>query len=166
MRIEQWLGSVKGRIVWLTLIAAWALSFLTSRETVWLDWMGFVLMFWTVYQPSRISLVLACLVGLVMDVQQTSLLGQHALIYVWLMYAMRLLGARLQFSSVFVHALYATGLMFVTQSLRAVVLFLAGRVVELKPMVWIFVGTLAWLLLATLISRSAKSRSVGAWMVH
>lgn len=166
MRIEQWLGSVKARIVWLTLFVAWALSFLTIRETAWLDWMGFILMFWTMYQPSRISFTLAFLVGLVMDVQQTSLLGQHALTYVWLVYAMRLLSVRLQFSSVFVHALYGTGLMLATQLLRAVVLFLAGRMVELTPMVWIFVGTVAWLLLAGLISRGAKSQSVGGWVSH
>ena len=82
MRIEQWLGAVKARVVWVTLIASWALSFLTVRQTVWLDWMGFVLLFWTVYQPGRISLVLAFVMGILMDVQQTSILGEHALIYI------------------------------------------------------------------------------------
>lgn len=166
MRVEQWLGSVKARVVWLTLIAAWALSFLTVRQTVWLDWMGFVLLFWTVYQQGRISLLLAFVMGVLMDVQQTSILGEHALMYVWLVFGMRLLSQRLQFSSVFIHALYGTALMTTVQLLRSLVHFLLGRTVDVYQIGWILIGTASWMLLAWLLTRSAQSRTMGAWVAH
>lgn len=69
MRFEQWLALVRTRVVLFTLAVAWALSFLTVRQTVWLDWMALVLLFWTVYQPKRISLLVAFVLGIVVDVQ-------------------------------------------------------------------------------------------------
>ena len=70
MRFEQWLALVRTRVVLLTMAAAWALSFLTVRQTIWLDWMALVLLFWTVYQPKRISLLVAFVLGILVDVQQ------------------------------------------------------------------------------------------------
>ncbi|TDR32972.1 rod shape-determining protein MreD [Hydromonas duriensis] len=166
MRAEQWLGAVKARIVWLTLVVAWALSFLTVRQTVWLDWMGFILLFWTLYQPSRISLVLAFIMGIVMDVQQVSLLGEHALMYVWLLSIMRFLTPRLQFSSVFAHALYGTVLMLCAQLLRALVHLLAGQPVDILQIGWVIFGMLAWMMLAWLLTRSAQSRAMGSWVAN
>lgn len=86
MRFEQWLALVRTRMVLLTMAAAWALSFLTVRQTIWLDWMALVLLFWTVYQPKRISLLVAFVLGILVDVQQASRMGEHALMYVWLVY--------------------------------------------------------------------------------
>ncbi|AXF86735.1 hypothetical protein DTO96_102491 [Ephemeroptericola cinctiostellae] len=166
MRIEQWLGAVKARVVWVTLIASWALSFLTVRQTVWLDWMGFVLLFWTVYQPGRISFVLAFIMGILMDVQQTSTLGEHALMYVWLVYGMRLLSPRLQFASVFLQALYGTTLMLAMQLVRAFFHLLAGHTVDVLQVGWVFLGTLAWMLLAWMLTRGAQSKTMGSWVAH
>ncbi|MGL4766932.1 MAG: rod shape-determining protein MreD [Formosimonas sp.] len=167
MRIEQALLTVKTRVVVLSLMVAWALSFLTVRQTVWLDWMAFVLLFWTTYQPSRVTYGLAFGLGILLDVQQATILGQHALIYVWLVFAMRQVAARLQYSSILMHALAATGLMFAAQLLRAFVSWLVlGKSVDIAAMLWILSGTLAWLLLAHLIARAAQSRAVGSWLAH
>lgn len=164
MRIEQWLASVRVRTIWLTLIVAWALSFLTSRQTVWLDWMGFILLFWTVYQPTRVSMGLAFVLGVLMDVQQTSLLGEHALMYVALVYLMRELAPRLQFASILAHSLYATGLMLLVQLMRALVHFLTGSTEGIRQIGWIFVSVLAWLVLAWILSRGDTSRKDSLWM--
>ena len=43
MRFEQWLALVRTRVVLLSMAVAWALSFLTVRQTMWLDWMALVL---------------------------------------------------------------------------------------------------------------------------
>jgi rod shape-determining protein MreD len=49
----------------------------------WLpDVLAIVLVFWIVYQPRRVGLVLAFILGLAMDVHESSLLGQNALSYV------------------------------------------------------------------------------------
>ena len=160
MRFEQWLALVRTRVVLFTLAVAWALSFLTVRQTVWLDWMALVLLFWTVYQPKRISLLVAFVLGIVVDVQQASRMGEHALMYVWLVYGMRLLAPRLQFASVFVHALYATAMVFAIQLLRALLyLVLLGSQTKLSLMLWLLLAIPAWLLLAMLLTRGAQSRS-------
>jgi rod shape-determining protein MreD len=45
------------------------------------DLLAVVLLFWSVHQPLRIGVGVAFVFGLVMDVQQGALLGQHALAY-------------------------------------------------------------------------------------
>ena len=167
MRFEQWLALVRTRIVILTMAVAWALSFLTLRQTVWLDFMALILLFWTVYQPRRISLLVAFVVGLLVDVQQSSRMGEHALMYVWLVYGMRMLVPRLQFASVFIHAVYATGLVFVMEILRA--LFYAmvlGVYTNIQSMIWLLLGIPLWLLLAWALTRGAKLRKLGEWMIQ
>jgi len=49
----------------------------------WLpDVLAVVMVFWTVHQPRRVSLSLAFLLGLALDVHESALLGQNALSYV------------------------------------------------------------------------------------
>jgi len=49
----------------------------------WLpDVLAIVLVFWIVYQPRRVGLVVAFILGLAMDVHESRLLGQNALSYV------------------------------------------------------------------------------------
>ncbi len=49
----------------------------------WLpDVLGIVVVFWNVYQPRRVGVVLAFVLGLALDVHESALLGQNALSYV------------------------------------------------------------------------------------
>jgi rod shape-determining protein MreD len=49
----------------------------------WLpDVLAIVLVFWNVYQPRRVGVVLAFVLGLALDVHESALLGQNALSYV------------------------------------------------------------------------------------
>ena len=110
---------------------------------------------------------MAFLVGLLVDVQQSSRMGEHALMYIWLVYSMRMLMPRLQFASVFVHAVYATGLIFVMELLRA--LFYAvilGVYANISSMIWLLLGIPSWLLLAWALTRGAKLRKLGEWMIR
>lgn len=164
MRFEQWLALSRTSVVIGTLVVAWALSFLVVRQTVWLDWMALVLLFWTVYQPRRISLLVAFVIGVMVDVQQSSRLGEHALMYVWMVYSMRLLAPRLQFASVFIHALYATAVVFVFELLRALLHFIMlGAPTHLLSMLWLFLAIPIWLLLAWILTGGARSK-MGEWM--
>jgi rod shape-determining protein MreD len=45
------------------------------------DVLALVLVFWTVHQPMRVGIVAAFVFGLMMDVHQGALLGQHAMSY-------------------------------------------------------------------------------------
>lgn len=51
----------------------------------WLpDVLAIVVVFWNVYQPRRVGVVLAFVLGLALDVHESALLGQNALSYVLL----------------------------------------------------------------------------------
>jgi len=59
--------------------AAWTLA--------WPDWVALTLVFWNIHQPRRVGLSVAWLLGLIMDVNNASVLGEHALAYSVLSYA-------------------------------------------------------------------------------
>lgn len=46
------------------------------------DVLALVLVFWTIHQPRRVGMLTAFLLGVVMDVHESALLGQNALAYV------------------------------------------------------------------------------------
>jgi rod shape-determining protein MreD len=52
----------------------------------WPDWVALTLVFWNIHQPRRVGLTVAWLLGLIMDVNNASLLGEHALAYSVLSY--------------------------------------------------------------------------------
>lgn len=58
------------------------LNFLPFGNAPWVpDWLLISLVFWTIYQPRRVGVVWAFSLGLIMDVHNGTLLGQHAFIY-------------------------------------------------------------------------------------
>jgi rod shape-determining protein MreD len=50
------------------------------------DFVALVLLFWNVHQPRRVGMGIAFLLGILMDVHNASLLGEHALAYTLLSY--------------------------------------------------------------------------------
>lgn len=60
------------------------------------QWVLVLLIFWTLYPQSSIGLIIAFILGLFMDLLTGSLLGQQALIYVFIVHLVRLLGPRLR----------------------------------------------------------------------
>ena len=79
---DQLLLPVNPWFIALTLVAAMLLEMLPlGRHPAAPDLLALVLVFWNVHQPRRVSVGLAFVVGLVMDVHQAAVLGQHALAY-------------------------------------------------------------------------------------
>ena len=65
-----------------TLLAALAVHLLPlGRHAALPDLLAVVLVFWNVHQPRRVGVGVAFVFGLLMDVHQSALLGQHALAY-------------------------------------------------------------------------------------
>ncbi|MDE2083054.1 MAG: rod shape-determining protein MreD [Burkholderiales bacterium] len=58
-----------------------------GRQPAMPDLLALGLVFWNVHQPRRVGVGLAFLFGLLMDVHQGALLGQHALAYTLLSFA-------------------------------------------------------------------------------
>lgn len=72
--------------IWFSLLAALGLNMLMNMglwgRAAWIpDLLAVVLVYWGVHQPLRIGVGVAFVFGLVMDVHQGALLGQHALAY-------------------------------------------------------------------------------------
>lgn len=88
---QQLLLPANPLFVWGSLLAALVLNMLQNMG-LWgrADWtpdlLAVVLVFWTVHQPLRVSIVAAFIFGVLMDVHQGALLGQHALAYTVLSY--------------------------------------------------------------------------------
>ncbi|MEY2893449.1 MAG: rod shape-determining protein MreD [Pseudomonadota bacterium] len=73
--------------VWFTLLLAAVLNIVPlGRAAGFPDWLALVLAFWAVHQPRRVGIGTSFLFGLVMDVHQSAVLGQHALAYSLLAY--------------------------------------------------------------------------------
>jgi rod shape-determining protein MreD len=51
------------------------------------DWVALVLTFWCLHQPLKVGMTTGFIFGLVMDVVNASVMGQHALAYVFLAFA-------------------------------------------------------------------------------
>lgn len=85
-RGQQLLLPVRPAFMWASLIAALALAMVQNMvlwgRAAWLpDLVAVVLVFWAVHQPLRVGVGSAFFLGLVVDVHQGGLLGQHALTY-------------------------------------------------------------------------------------
>jgi rod shape-determining protein MreD len=72
------------RFIALTLVVGLLMNMLLGLTGWrWLpDILAIVVVFWNVYQPRRVGLVLAFVLGLALDVHESALLGQNALSYV------------------------------------------------------------------------------------
>lgn len=83
---QQLLLPVNPLFVWTTLAAAMVVNMvqnmgLWGRASWSPDVLAVVLVFWAVHQPRRVGIGMAFVAGLLMDVHQAGLLGQHAMAY-------------------------------------------------------------------------------------
>ena len=83
----QLLLPVNPLFVWSTLLIAFAMNLVPfGRYPAMPDFLALVLVFWNVHQPRRVGVGLAFAFGLMMDVHDGAVLGQHALAYTLLSY--------------------------------------------------------------------------------
>jgi rod shape-determining protein MreD len=65
-----------------SLTLALVLNILPWGRAIWVpDFLALTLVFWNIHQPRKVGIGIAFLLGLVMDVHEASLLGEHALVY-------------------------------------------------------------------------------------
>jgi rod shape-determining protein MreD len=79
---DQLLMPVKPWFLGLTLLLAFALNLVPmGRVPAMPDFVAVVLVFWIVHEPQRIGVGIGFALGLLMDVHDGAVLGQHALAY-------------------------------------------------------------------------------------
>jgi rod shape-determining protein MreD len=76
-----------------------------GRQAAMPDLLALVLVFWNVHQPLRVGVGIAFVLGLLMDVHQGALFGQHALAYTLLSFLAVTIHRRLLWFSVLEQAL-------------------------------------------------------------
>jgi rod shape-determining protein MreD len=85
-------------LIFLSIVAAYLLAVLPWSGPSMLarpDFVLIVLVFWTVHEPRSIGQGVAFLLGLLMDVSDSMLLGQHALAYVAAVFGAQVLRVRI-----------------------------------------------------------------------
>jgi rod shape-determining protein MreD len=97
---DQLLLPVNPLFIGLTLLLAFGFNLLPlGRQPGLPDMLAVALVFWNVHQPRRVGVGVAFLFGLMMDVHDGALLGQHALAYTLLSYGGIMMHRRLAWFS-------------------------------------------------------------------
>ncbi len=121
---QQLLLPASPTFIWGSLLAALILNMAPTMAGLgrapWMpDLLAVTLVFWSVHQPRRVGIGAAFVFGLLMDVHQSSLLGQHALAYTALSYFAITIHRRLLWFPV------------PSQAVQIMPLFLAAHAIEL-----------------------------------
>jgi rod shape-determining protein MreD len=131
--------------IWGSLMTSIFLTLLINMgvvgRAVWLpDLVSLLLLFWSIHQPRRIGIGIAFMLGLIIDVHQGAVLGQHALSYSVLSFLALIIHRRLLWFTV------------PSQAFQVLPLFVACHAIELLARM-LTGGTFPgfWLLLAPLL---------------
>jgi rod shape-determining protein MreD len=136
----------RGWFIYLSLCVALVLNLASlGRLPGYPDWLALVLTFWCIHQPLRIGMAAAFLFGLLMDVADASVMGQHALAYVLLAFTAAGLSRRILWFPLALQALHVLPLLLGTQLVMLLVRVATGG--EFPGLLYFlssFVATLLW----------------------
>ncbi len=117
-------------VIYLSLIAGIILMILPLPESVKTyrpDWVALILIYWSMALPKRVGLLAASIAGLLVDVSQGTLLGQHALALVIIIFINQNFYQRIRVLSLVQQALYVFLLLFINQIVTVWVEGFLGR---------------------------------------
>lgn len=128
---QQLLLPASPLFIWSSLLVALLLTMLENMglwgRSAWIpDVLAVALVFWTIHQPLRISIGVAFVFGILLDVHQGSMLGQHALAYSVMSYLAIAIHRRLLWFSLPSQAMQIFPLFLVAHAIELVVRVLAG----------------------------------------
>lgn len=138
---------VRPWFIFFSLLCAVALNFLpTAHWPAMPDWVALVLCFWSVRESRRVGMGWAFVLGLLMDVADGAVLGQHCFAYVLLAYFAASLSRRLLWFPLAQQALQVLPLLLAAQLIQMLMRLAVGAVFPgwgyfIGP----FVATLLWI---------------------
>ncbi|MFZ4535867.1 rod shape-determining protein MreD [Propionivibrio sp.] len=141
------LQPVRPWFILISLLVALVLNFLPTTAWPWLpDWVALVIVFWSIHEPRRVGMGSGFILGLAMDVADSSLMGQHALAYVLASYAATALSRRIMWFPLGQQALHILPLLLVVQLVQFGVRAMPGvQMPGLSYFIGPFAGALLWL---------------------
>lgn len=129
MSPQELLLPVKPGFIVFTLVAALLCNLLPwSGWALWLmpDFVALIVLYWCIHEPRKIGFLTAWGLGLLMDIADGSLFGQHALAYIILAYAGMVLHRRVQRFAMLPQVLHVIPLLLFTSLVVLLVRALAG----------------------------------------
>ncbi len=151
---QQLLLPANPLFIWGSLLVALLLNLLQNmglwgRAAGMPDFLALVLVFWSIHQPQRVGISAAFVFGLLMDVHQGAMLGQHALAYSVLSFLAIAIHRRLLWFTVPSQAAQVLPLFLAAHAITLVVRLLAGGTF---PGFWILLAPLLEALLWPVVS--------------
>ncbi len=135
-------------VIFSSLLVALILMILPLPETVQIyrpHWVALMLIYWSMAIPERIGLWFAFFSGIMVDVSQGTLLGQHALALIIIVYINLNFYQRIRVMSLAQQAMYVFGLLVMGQ---VVIVWVEGIMGRPTPILAFFaapfVGMLIW----------------------
>lgn len=126
-RGQQLLLPVNAFFMWGSLVMALLITMLPFGRLAWLpDLVALTLVFWSVHQPHRIGVGVAFILGLLIDVHQSAMLGQHALAYTILSFLALTIHRRLVWFTLPSQALQILPLFVAAHAIELIVRLVAG----------------------------------------
>ena len=163
-RPEDILLAPKPWFVALTLALAFTINLLPlSGFTLALrpDFFALVLLYWAIHQPRWIGIGVAWACGLLTDVVEANLFGQHALAYAILGFAASFFHRRVLRFPLWQQALHVLGLLVVAQLVVLVLRLMSGATVPTAAMILSSVSSaLIWPVISTLLQWPQRVRSL------
>jgi len=160
---EEILKPAKAGFIAFTLLAALMINLLPWAGWGLLvrpDFVALVLLYWCIDQPRKVGFGIAWLLGILMDVSDGSLFGQHALAYTIVAYAGIALHRRVQRFSITPQALHVVPLLLLNDAIVLLIRLFAGSDF---PGYWYFfgsvVGGLLWPALSFLLKLPQRPRT-------
>ncbi|GAB3423504.1 rod shape-determining protein MreD [Massilia agilis] len=90
------------------------------------DFAALVLVFWGIHQPRKVGIGVAFSMGLLMDVHDATLLGEHALSYTLLSYLAIMIHRRVLWFPVITQAMHVFPLLLFAQAIQSIVRLMAS----------------------------------------
>lgn len=135
-------------VIFSSLLVALILMILPLPETVQIyrpHWVALMLIYWSMAIPERVGLWFAFFSGIMVDVSQGTLLGQHALALIIIVYINLNFYQRIRVMSLAQQAMYVFGLLVMSQ---VVIVWIEGIMGRPAPILAFFaapfVGMLIW----------------------
>ncbi len=91
------------------------------------DFVLLVMLYWVVHESRNVGQTWGFVMGLIMDVANSALLGQHAMVYVAAIFLVQVLRIRMLHLRLFEQALHILGILFVAQGIYVTLNLLLAR---------------------------------------
>ena len=115
----------------MTFVVGFVLSALPLPETIidWRPcWLAMLLIYWCMALPERVGILSAWLLGLLFDVQQSFILGQHALGFIFLAYVIIKNHKRMRVYPLLQQSLVVCLYILIFQAIMLLVMLLSGTI--------------------------------------